>query len=144
MTDALQSASRIYLDANVLIYFVEDTGELGARIGEIIDNAIQHDKHLVISEVAIAECLYGAFKRRSSELAETYREMFYDIALFELAPINGERVIAAAKIGAEKGLKLVDAIHFSTALETKCSVFVTNDGRFRSSHGLYVHQIGQT
>jgi predicted nucleic acid-binding protein len=35
-------------------------------------------------------------------------------------------------------MKLVDAIHFSAALERGCDVFVTNDSRIRSSGGLEV------
>jgi predicted nucleic acid-binding protein len=48
------------------------------------------------------------------------------------------RARLAARIGARKGLKLVDAIHFSAALEPGCDVFVTNDSRIRSSDGLEV------
>jgi predicted nucleic acid-binding protein len=88
--------------------------------------------------LGIAECLYGAYKLNSDELEARYNEIFYDIALFEIAPVNGEQWKAAARVGARDGLKLVDALHFVAAVECQCAVFVTNDARFRSSDGVKV------
>jgi len=38
-------------------------------------------------------------------------------------------------------LKLVDAAHFLAAVENQCDVFITNDARLRSSHGVEVIQV---
>lgn len=138
MNSALATASRIYLDANCLIYFVERADGLQEKISTFIRNAVEGGRGLVCSEVGLAECLYGAFKAKSAELEAAYREIFFDIALFEICPLDGERAISAAKLGAEKSLKLVDAIHFLAALECGCEVFLTNDERIRSSHGVSV------
>ena len=129
---------RCYLDSNALITFVERADEAQARIADFIARAIEDGGSIVISEVGVAECLYGAFALESEALEARYREIFYDIALFEIAPVDGERLIAAARLGASKGLKLVDALHFLAALETECAVFLTNDNRIRSSHGIDV------
>jgi len=50
-------------------------------------------------------------------------------------------VLAAAKPGAEKSLRLVDALHFFAVLELQSNVFVTNHERIRTSHGLNVVQL---
>ena len=39
-------------------------------------------------------------------------------------------------------LKLVNAIHFVSALEAKCDVFVTADTKFKSSAAMRVVRIG--
>ncbi len=141
MNDTIAAASRIYLDANCIIYFVEQSDARQTAVAELIRFAMEHDRSMVCSEIGVAECLYGAFKTGNAGLEATYNEFFYDIALFELCPVDGERAKAAARLGAEKGLKLVDALHFLAAIELECDVFVTNDARFRSSHGVQVVQL---
>lgn len=141
MIEALAAAARIYLDANCIIYFVERSDERQAAITELIRSATQNGQTLACSEIGVAECLYGAFKLQDAALEATYHEIFYDIALLELCPVDGERSKAAARLGAEKALKLVDALHFAAAIEMQCDVFVTNDARFRSSYGIQVMQL---
>ncbi len=141
MIDRLQTATKIYLDANLIIYFFERSDELRSKVGKIFDHAVNQGIPISISEIGIAECLFGAFKFQSRALEQKYRELFYEMPLFELVPVDGERVIAAAKLGAEKGLKLVDAVHFLAAVESRCHIFITNDQRFRSSHGVKVLQL---
>jgi predicted nucleic acid-binding protein len=141
MSDAYQRASRLYVDSNVLIYFVERADTRQAKIADAIAWAVQAGVAIVVSEIGVAECLYGAYKLQSAALEARYLEIFDEIALFEIAPVDGERLKAAAKLGAQKGLKLVDALHFLAAVENQCNVFVTNDLRFRSSHGVEVVQV---
>jgi len=138
VNDALAGASRLYLDSNALIYFVERDDAIQRKVGDAIAGAINSGRPVVISEVGVAECLYGAHKMQSAELEARYLEIFDDIALFEIVPVDGERLKAAARLGAQKGLKLVDAAHFLAAIETECDVFLTGDNRIRSSHGVKV------
>ena len=138
MNDALADFSRLYIDSNVLIYFVEREDAIQRKVGDAIARAINRGRPLVVSEIGVAECLYGAYKMQSSELEARYLEIFADIALFETVPVDGERLRAAARLGAQKGLKLVDAVHFLAAMETECDVFLTGDNRIRSSHGINV------
>jgi predicted nucleic acid-binding protein len=143
MIEAIKLASRIYLDANIIIYFFERADALQQKIGSIIADASENNISLYVSDIGVAECLYGAHKAKSEILAQKYNEAFYDIALFNLVPIDSERIIAAAKLGAEKNLNLVDAAHFLAAMEMSCEIFLTNDRRFQSSHGVHVLQIGE-
>lgn len=138
MNEAIAAASRIYVDANCIIYFVERKDGLQTKIATLFSHAAETGKSLACSEIGIAECLHGAFKLRSGDLEAVYREIFHDIALFELCPLDGQRAMAAAKLGAEKSFRLVDALHFLAAIELGCEVLVTNDARIHSSHGLNV------
>ena len=138
MNEAIATASKIYLDANCIIYFIERTDETQSKISDLIRFATDKGLGLACSEIGIAECLYGAFKLKSEALASLYHEIFYQVGLLEIGPVDGERAIAAAQLGAEKSLKLVDALHFLSALEMRCDLFVTNDERIKSSHGMTV------
>ena len=138
MNARIKSASSIYLDANVLIYFIERADQLQEKVAVVIAYAVENNIPLFVSEIGIAECLYGTYKNGREPLSAQYQELFYEIALFNVIATDGRKLIAAAKIGAEKGLKLVDAAHFHAAMEAACDLFLTNDSRFRSSHNVEV------
>ncbi len=116
MHKLVQSASRIYFDTNAIIYYVERNDDCAEKIREVIYYAIKTYIPIFVSEVGVAECLYGAYKLKSDALVEKYNDIFYDIGLFSLIPIDGDHAIAAAKTGADYGLKLIDAIHFFAAI----------------------------
>jgi predicted nucleic acid-binding protein len=141
MTERLRDAEKLYLDANLIIYFFERDDVLREKVGAIFDHAVLSETKIAISEIGVAECLFGAFRFQSLELERKYRELFYEMPLIELVPVDGERLFAAAKLGAAKGLKLVDAVHFLAAIESQCDMFITNDQRFKSSHGVTVQQL---
>jgi predicted nucleic acid-binding protein len=142
MTSKLPPARVLYLDANLIIYYFERDDALHDSVASLLSQAILDETPIMVSEIGVAECLYGAFRLQSAELEAKYREFFYELPLVKLIPVDGEKLIAAAALGASKRLKLVDAVHFQAAVECGCDVFVTNDRRFQSSHGVTVVQLG--
>ncbi len=137
----LAQARKLYVDANLIIYFFECEDDLHDRVANLLNQAVLVGTPIIVSEIGVAECLYGAFRLQNQALEKKYREFFYDLPLIRLETVDGEKLIAAAAFGASKGLKLVDAVHFAAAVETGCDVFVTNDRRFQSSHGVTVVQL---
>jgi predicted nucleic acid-binding protein len=137
----LAKARQLYVDANLIIYFFERADDLRDKVANILNQAVLAGTPVVVSEIGVAECLYGAFRLQSEALERKYREFFYDLPLIRLEPLDGEKLVAAAALGASKGLKLVDAVHFAAAVEAGCDVFVTNDHRFKSSHGVTIVQL---
>jgi predicted nucleic acid-binding protein len=47
----------------------------------------------------------------------------------------------AARLRAETGMKLIDALHYVTALKAECKYFITNDTGIRSTDALEVISI---
>lgn len=132
---------RIYLDSNALIHFIERQDPMQTKIGATLASTVEGGQSIVFSEIGVAECLYGAHKLGSAELEAQYLEIFANSAIFDIVPVDGERLKAAARLGARKGLKLVDAVHFAAAIERKCEVFLTDDERIRSSDGVAVMRV---
>jgi predicted nucleic acid-binding protein len=141
MIEHLHSNSKVYFDSNILIYLIERTDELQQKIVQTLAMLEQTEATLHISTVGVAECVYGAHKSNSEKLLQQYQNIFYNDGLFNLVPIDSERIIRAAKLGAEKTLKLIDATHFLSAVEMGCDIFLTNDRNFRSSHNVTVVQL---
>ncbi len=143
MINRLKLASRVYFDSNILIYLIERTDLLQQKIVQVLNILEQTEASLFISNIGVAECFFGAHKFKNDKLIQQYHDIFYDNGLFNLVPVDSERVISAARLGAEKNLKLVDATHFLAAIEMECEVFLTNDHHFKSSHGVAVLQIDE-
>jgi predicted nucleic acid-binding protein len=143
MNNDVSSASRIYADSNTLIYLVEGSPEFLPFAEKLFRYAGEQGIALVTSEITIAECLHGAHKQGSEALAEEYREVFRDMDVFNLVPVAREILERAAKIGAEQKLKLIDAVHVSSAIDAGCDVFVTNDRGIKSTPDLRVVQLSE-
>lgn len=141
MNKDIASARRIYADSNTLIYLVEGSPEFLPVVERFFRYAGDNGIPLVTSEITIAECLHGAHKAGSEALAAEYLEIFQDIDIFSLVPVERDILERAARIGAEQKLKLIDAIHVTSAIETGCDVLVTNDKGIRSTPDLRVVQL---
>jgi predicted nucleic acid-binding protein len=136
--EALVKARRVYVDANPIIYFLEDQNDMRRLARSAYHVLIANEAQLITSEFTLAECLHGAFKRQNALLIERYQHLFETTDVFDVVPVHRGVLKFAAKLAPEKGLKLADAIHFATAYISDCDVFLTNDVRFRSSHGVAV------
>ena len=138
---ALAKAASVYFDSNAIIYFVERDDDLRRKIGGAFQIIEDNKIPMATSEVAVAECLHGAHKLKSAALAADYRALFDDIKAFNLVPVTRDILESAARLAPENGMKLVDAIHFASAIAAGCDVLLTNDRKFRSGHGVKVIQV---
>lgn len=142
MTDlALNGVSRAYFDTNAIIYFIEANIEFQSKVASLWYGLIDRNASLVTSEIGVAECFFGAFRQQKPLVEQAYERLFFHDEVFDIHPVNLTALIEAGRFGAGLGLKLLDAVHFHAAAMAKCDIFVTNDRRFRSSHGVRVVQI---
>ncbi len=141
MNSIIAAARKIYVDSNVIIYFIdgdETSQRLAARLFEYAE---KRDIELVTSEIAVAECLYGAHKLGRGNSVARFGSLFEDMGLFRLVPVEFDILKEAARFGAAHGMKLIDAIHAATAIEDGCDVLVTNDRGIKSTEALRVVQL---
>jgi len=131
------SRSVIYLDANVLIYSIENRNSFHEPAKALVADAQIGGARLVTSELTVAECLYRPYKDRNRQQADVYESLFGSGAV-DLYPLSGALIIQAAKDGGALGLKLMDAVHYISALEAGCDQLVTADRRFKSTRYLEV------
>lgn len=141
MNRVFADAHKIYIDANIVIYLIEGHADFQDQAENILAYAIENDILLMTSEVAVAECLYGAHRLDRNGVVEKYELFFRDTDLIHLVPIDLGTCKAAAKIGAENRLKLIDAIHIASAVAVDCDIFITNDKGIRPIAGIRVVQL---
>jgi len=139
----LDGVGKLYLDANILIYFVEGKDDLGDLAALIFAEADAIGAELVTSEISIVECLRGPFKTDHPRLVATWRDLFRNRDLIALTPVLASILDDAAHIGAEFGLKTIDAIHVASALSAGCEALLTNDQGMRGPERLAIRQLSE-
>jgi predicted nucleic acid-binding protein len=135
------SLRRVYVDANVFIYLLEGSDNRQTQASRALHALLTTGRRLVISELVIAECIYGALKSGRPGLERLYLDLFSADESFDLADINGGILLAAARHGPKLGLKLLDAVHFHAAQSSRCDEFLTNDAAFQNGHGIDILQL---
>ena len=130
---------RIALDADVLIYLLEDVEPQASRSAAIIDAVDQGAVRASMSALAHAEVLVGpARSGDATRFGQTAAEL-RGVSV-EIVAVTAAIAEDAAWLRGQGSMQLVDAIHLSTA-RTAATAFVTNDRRLRSSSGLEVYHL---
>jgi predicted nucleic acid-binding protein len=142
-TDWIQPGSLIYLDANVIVYFIERRDALQEKVADVLRDGVASGCRFVVSEAGVAECFFGVFKSGSSELLRAYEAFFREATLIELVNVDGPLLMRAARLGAGAGLKLLDAAHVVSAIEAGATHLLTNDQRLSQTQAVAIVQLAE-
>lgn len=126
------SGKRVYMDTNVFIYFLELSDGYYEIVAPIIE-ACEAGKFIgYTGDVAVAETMIQPYREDNLSLVANFKAFFatenflsiqsHDAAIFDLA----------AQLRAKRGMKLIDALHYATALKAGCSFFLSNDASIKS------------
>ena len=128
MNNQLKNISRLYLDTNIFIYFLEGHRELGETVSRVFELCEEYGIAVFTSEITITECLMGPHKNKNAELIEKYEAFFHSAAgTIGILPTDSSILWETPHIAAKYRLKLVDSIHVATAVASGCDCFLTND-----------------
>jgi predicted nucleic acid-binding protein len=143
MTDSPEfgSGSKVYVDSNMFIYQFEKLEGFWERVALRFSEVEKQGGRLFTSELTVAECCYKPAGEGNALLLSAYEDFFEESGEVELVSLSGDLVKGAALVGASVGLKLLDAIHYVSALEAGCTHFLTGDKAFRSGAELKVVQL---
>ena len=143
MTDFsdLVAGSKVYVDSNMFIYQFEKLDGFAERAAMRFSKVEIQGGRLVTSELTIAECCYKPAGDGNGLLLSAYQDFFEECGEVELVLLSGSMVKRAALVGASLGLKLLDAIHYVSALDAGCTHFLTGDKAFKSSSELRMVQL---
>jgi predicted nucleic acid-binding protein len=129
---------RTYLDTNVFIYSLEgyrDFLELSRTLFLAIDTG---QLETVTSQLSLTELLVKAFKTADKELETKCRRTIQNRPGLRVEPIGEEILVEAARLRAQRQLRLPDALHLATAAFSGCEAFLTNDRRLKGISPLEV------
>lgn len=129
--------SRVYVDTNIWIYVVQLDRAEHAAARALLDGLVHAGCRLTTSELTIAECIYKPAQQGWQASILAFDRLFHSGAV-DILPLDGALARRASLHGARTRLKLLDAIHHVSAIESGCRLLVTNDRRFRASDDLPV------
>ena len=132
------SGCRVHLDANIFILFVEAAYASGSALHQIFDGIGKHRWAVVTSELSLAEVLVRPIQLRNEKMIAIYEAVLQFCPGLERCAIDLATLRSCARIRADHGLKLPDAIHVASALATNCQFLITEDKRVRSVDQLQV------
>jgi len=124
---------RYYLDTNVVIAIVESTDALSPAQMVFIEGLDRGRLRSVTSELTLAECLVKPMADRDPDAVTAYLTFLDGRPELPVLPASRAILIEAARLRAETGIKLPDAIHMATAAAASCNVFLTNDRRVKAA-----------
>ncbi|MCB2263960.1 MAG: type II toxin-antitoxin system VapC family toxin [Candidatus Thiosymbion ectosymbiont of Robbea hypermnestra] len=130
------SGKRVYFDTNIIIYLIEGLVEYQSIINELQYLLSTDDCKAVTSELTLCESLVQPFKVESTKGITTYRSFLEESGVFDLVAPNRDIFIQAAFLAGTTTMKIPDAIHVATALESKCEIILTNDKKMKTPKGL--------
>ncbi|MGB7100573.1 MAG: PIN domain-containing protein [Xanthobacteraceae bacterium] len=132
MSDPLDK--RVYVDSNVLIYAVEGIPATAGPAKELIKLLRARRDLMFTSEITLAEVLAPS-KRRGAWPLQAKRRVYLDLLIWSgavsLLPVTREILIRTADLRKISPLKLPDAIHLISAIQSKCRFLVTGDADFK-------------
>lgn len=134
----ITASSKIYIDTNIFIYFIERVDPFYDRARGLFTSISTIGATLYTSEITIAECLHKPYRIGDSQLVEIYEYLFEKSGDVTLLALNGIVAKRAVTLGAPLGLRLVDAIHYISALEAGCDFFVSTDVKFKSTEAMTI------
>ena len=132
---ALPSSGLVYLDASGLIYSMERVEPYRSLLEPMWQEAQDGTLTVVSSPVIVIEALVKPLRDGNAEIEAQYRELFASNGL-RLLDASYRVFEDAARLRADTGLKIPDALHAATALRSGCALFITNDTDFRRVEGL--------
>jgi predicted nucleic acid-binding protein len=114
---------RIYLDANVIIYLVQNTPN-AFQVRAYLQ--AQAAPILCSSNLALLECMVMPFQQANQPLQQRFLTFFQSL---ELIPARRQIFVRAAQIRAATRLRTPDALHLAFASYGKCDVLLTGDAQ---------------
>lgn len=142
MNKGIGDARKLYVDSNVIIYYIEGDEQHQKMADAFFEYAEANGIILMTSEISLGECLYGAYKRERADSIEKFKVIFEELEIFHFVPVEMDIIKHAAKIGGWRNrLKIIDALHFASAIEAGCDALITNDHGIHSTTQMAVIQL---
>lgn len=128
-----QAEMKIALDTNILIYFLEGIEPQASKAEKILNRFMKTEDEGIISTITVAEVLTGFYKTGPQGNVEKIKSLLNDLTLnnFKIVPVTFEIADLAAKLRAQRGGRLPDALIVATALNQSAETLYTEDKDFQ-------------
>ncbi|MDD2510467.1 MAG: PIN domain-containing protein [Syntrophomonas sp.] len=123
----ISAHQNIMLDTNAIIYFLDGTPDLFDLMRALFELVEQDRLKITLSVISEAELLVKPYREKNSTAIEAVSFFLEEFPNLKINLPNMEISRQAAKIRAESGLRLPDAMIVATAINTQCDLLLGND-----------------
>ncbi len=121
----------VFLDANPVIYLVEQTPNWGAKAAARIAAFRSAGEQLAVSDLVRMESAVGPLKANDPVRLGDF-VTFFAAPYVTVLPITAGVCDRAARIRAQYRFKPLDSLHLAAAVEHGCARFLTNDAALKN------------
>jgi uncharacterized protein len=120
----------VFLDTNPVIYLIEQPATFGPKVTARVTALLAGRERLAVSDLVRMECQVGPLKANDHGMLVQYVKFFQspDVSVLTVSPAVCDR---AARIRAQYGFKPLDSLHPATAVEHRCTLFLTGDAQLK-------------
>jgi predicted nucleic acid-binding protein len=141
---AKMQGARVYFDTNILIYVLENSAGYVDVCLPFFEAIADHSIIGCTGEITIAELLVQPIATNNLLGIQHIKALFASDAYFQTAAHDRETLELAAYIRATQKLKMIDAIHTATAIQSQCPYMLTHDKQLaRRVNGVEIVNINQ-
>ena len=127
---ARMRGQRVYIDANFLIYFLDRREPYFDLVSPIFTSCDAGDFEGVTGDAAVAEVMVYPYRSKSAAEIARGKAFFARPGFLTILSHDAAAFDACARLRATSSLKMLDALHYATALQAGCRFILTNDHAF--------------
>jgi Predicted nucleic acid-binding protein, contains PIN domain len=137
----ISAYQNIMLDTNAIIYFLDGTPNLIDLMLALFELVEQGRLKVTLSVINEAELLVKPYRENNIAAIEALNFFLEEFPNLKINLLNREISRQAAKIRAESGLRLPDAMILATAINNHCDLFLGNDTELMQKASSYLPTI---
>lgn len=137
-TLARMQGQRAYIDSNFFIYFLTRHPAGFAASAAVLQACDAGGIIGTTGDAVVAELLVKPYRDDDTAAIHGIRQLFSREHFIQRLPHDAECFELAAELRGKQGGKLMDALHFATALRGGCRFFLSNDHAFKSTDRMTV------
>lgn len=131
------AGKRVYLDANLFIYFLAKNEHYFPAAAHFLEAAHNRQFFAVTGKAVIAEVMVNPYRVGNPEQIAKFKQFFAQDFIAVVDHANHLFDTASMYAGTRR-LGLMDAFHFATALDAGCEAMISNDQKLIRQIGLDV------
>jgi predicted nucleic acid-binding protein len=140
-TLARLQGQRVYFDSNALIYFFDQREPFFSVVAPLLVACDEGKIAGFTGDAAIGEVMVHPYRINAPEAIARGKALFTREGFLTVRPHDARLCDLAAQVRARSGLRLIDALHYATAVDAGCRYLVTNDVDFSKVEGIEVISI---
>ena len=137
----LMARKCVYIDTNIFIYFFNKWEKGFPLVSSFIEACANRQIFGVASELVIAEILVQPYRERDLETIAQVKRFFGQKDFLHVCEHQSGFIDESAILAGELGMKLIDAMHFHTAIANRCDFLITHNQNFKSTKAVEVVQL---